>query len=113
MQNKSKIMLRKLSNLLKIHDSFNDRHWPANVLDTLETKYQLSPQEMLRLWYMRCRISNGKHPVDSLLIYDRVGASEKRISVRNSWDLHINSDLLRFKGNIFGNGSIQVERLNN
>jgi hypothetical protein len=68
---------------------------------------------MLRLWYIRRRISNGKHPVDSLLIYDRVKASEKRIPVRSSRDLYSNSDLLLFKGNIFGDGSIRLERVNN
>ena len=113
MQNKSKIMLRKLSNLLKIHDSFDDRHWPANVLDTLETKYQLSPEEMLRLWYVRRRISNGKHPVHSLIIYDWVRASERSISARSTGALYNNSDLLLFKGNIFEDGSVHLERVNN
>ena len=113
MWNKSKILLIKVSNLLKIYNSFDDGHWPTNVLDTLETKYQLSPQEMLRLWYMRRRISNGKHPVDSLLIYDWIKSNEKRISVRSSGDLYSDSDLLLFKGNIFGDGSVHLEKVNN
>jgi len=110
---KSKILLRKFSSLLRINNLFDDRHWPAYVLTALETKYQLSPKEMLRLWYIRRRISNGKHPVDSLFIYDRVKASEKRILVRSYTDLYSNSDLLLFKGNIFGDGSVHLERVNN
>ena len=113
MRNKSKILLRKVSSLLKINDLFDDRHWPAYVLNTLETEYQLSPKEMLRLWYIRRRISNGKPPVDSLLIYDWVRASEKRILVRSSRDLYSNSDLLLFKGNIFGDESVHLKRVKN
>lgn len=110
--NKSRILIRKASNLLKTNSLFDDRHWPASVLNTLETKYSLSPKEMLRLWYVRRRISNGKHPVDSLLIYDRVRASEKSISVRNNGDLYSNSDLLLFKGNILEDGSVHLARVN-
>lgn len=113
MGNKSKILLRKVSNLLKINSLFGNRHWPAYVLSTLETKYQLSPKEMLRLWYIRRKVSNGKHPVDSLLIYDWIRANEKRISVRSSRDLYSNSDLLLFKGNIFGDGSVHLNRVRN
>jgi hypothetical protein len=113
MRTKSKVLIRKFSSLLKMNSLFYDRHWPAYVLTTLEKKYQLSPKEMLRLWYIRRRISNGKYPVDSLLIYDRIKASEKRILVRSSRDLSSNSDLLLFKGNIFGDGSVHLERVNN
>ena len=113
MRNKTKILVRKVSSLFKINHLFSNRHWPAYVLTTLETKYKLLPKEMLRLWYIRRRISTGKHPVDSLLIYDWARANEKRISVRSSRDLYNNSDLLLFKGNIFGDGSIRLERVNN
>lgn len=113
MRNKSKILLRKVSSLLRINNIFEDGHWPAYVLNILETKYHLTPKEMLRLWYIRRRISNGKHPVDSLFIYDWVKASEKRISVRSRTDLYDNSDLLLFKGNIFGDGSVHLERVRN
>lgn len=113
MRNKSKILLRKVSSLLKINNLSGNRHWPALVLATLETKYHLSPKEMLRLWYVRRRISNGKYPVDSLLIYDGVRASEKRVSVKSSRDLYSNADLLLFKGNIYRDGSVHLERVNN
>lgn len=112
MPDRSEIILRKLSSLFKTNSAFDDRHWPAYVLTTLETKYQLSPKEMLRLWYIRRGISKGDHPVDSLLIYDRVKASERRILVRSYTDLYSNSDLLLFKGTIFGNGSVHLERVN-
>ena len=112
MWNKSRTLLRKVSNLLEINSSFDNRQWPANVLTTLETKYRLSPKEMLQLWYIRCRISKGKYPVDSLLVYDWVKASEKRISVRSNKDLNDNSDLFLLKGQILGDGSVYLERVN-
>jgi len=96
-----------------LNNLFRSRRWPAHILDTLEANYHLSPKDMSQLWYIRRKVAKGKYPIDVLLIYDWARACEKRISVRNSRDLHINSDLLRFKGNIFGNGSIHVERLNN
>ena len=113
MGNKSKILLRKVSGLLKINNLFNDRHWPAYVLSTLEEKYHLTPKEMLRLWYIRCRISSGKHPVDSLFIYDWIKAGEKKISVRSITDLYNNWDLLLFKGNIFRDGSVHIKMVSN
>jgi len=113
MRNKTKILFRKVSGLLKINNLFNDWHWPAYVLSTLEEKYHLTPKEMLRLYYIRRRISSGKYPVDSLFIYDWVRASEKKIAVRSIGDLYSNSDLLLFKGNIFGDGSVHLERVRN
>ena len=113
MRNKTKILFRKVSGLLKINNMFNDYHWPAYVLSTLEEKYHLTPKEMLRLYYIRRRISSGKYPVDSLFIYDWVRASEKKIAVRSIGDLYSNSDLLLFKGNIFGDGSVRLERVRN
>jgi len=112
MWNKSKILLRQVSSLLEnMNDSFGDRHWPAYVLSALEEQYHLTPKEMWRLWYIRRRMSKGKHAVDSLLIYDWVRASEKRISVRSSRDLYNNSDLLLFKGNMFGGRSVYLRRV--
>ena len=113
MRNKSKTLLDKVSGVLRINNLFRNRHWPTRVLDTLEAKYHLCPEDMLRLWYIRRRVSNGKYHGDSLFIYDRLRAREKKISVRSSRDLYNNSDLLLFKGNIFGDGSIYVERVNN
>jgi hypothetical protein len=111
MWNKSKTMLRKVSNLLKTNNSF-DGQWPANVLDTLETKYRLSPEEMLRLWYIRRRISRGKYPVDSIFIYDWIKASEKKISVRSDRDLYSNLDIFLFKGKTYGDSSVRLEQVN-
>jgi len=113
MNNRPKTMIKRVTSLLKRNNLFGNKHWPAYVLSALEKKYQLSPKEMLRLWYIRQRISNGKHPVDSLLIYDWAKANEKRIPVRSIRDLYNNSELLLFKGNIFGDGSIRLERANN
>jgi len=86
--------------------------WPAYVLSTLEEKYHLTPKEMLRLRYIRQRISNGKYPIDSLFIYDWISASEKNISVRSSEDIYGNLDLLLFKGNILWDGSVNLKRMN-
>ncbi len=111
MWNKTKLMLSKVSGLLKTNNLLNNKRWPAYVLSTLEEKYHLTPKEMLRIWYIRRRISNGKYPIDSLFIYDWVKAREKKISVISIGDLYNNSDLLLFKGKIFGDGSIHLERI--
>jgi len=111
MRNKSAILLRKVSSLFKKNNKFINRHWPVYVLSELEEKYHLTPKEMWRLWYIRCKISSGKHSVESLLIYDWIRASEKNISVRSSSDLNDNSDLLLFKGTIFRDGSVYLRRV--
>ena len=63
-------LVRVLKSLRKPKSSGNI-HWPSNVLDALETKYHLLPEEMLRLWYVRERFADGKYGKESLLIYDR------------------------------------------
>jgi hypothetical protein len=49
MRNKSKAMLGKLASVIKGSGIFATRHWPTDVLSTLEKKYNLTPKEMLRL----------------------------------------------------------------
>ena len=109
MREKSMILLRKVSSLFKVDNG----QWPSHVLDILETKYQLSPNEMLKLGCIRRRILKGKHPVDSLLIYDRVKADEKNISLKNDEDPYSNLDSFIFKGKIFEDGSVHLKKVKN
>ena len=87
------------------------RHWPAGVLNQLETRYHLKPEEMLRLGYLRSRMGKKNYNY-SLFIYDRLAAREKRMSVRNVNDIFKSSDLLRFRGSISGDGAVHVGKVN-
>jgi hypothetical protein len=91
----------------------NRSHWPSHVLNTLEVKYHLRPEEMLRMWFVRERVGNGKYCRDSLLIYDREKALDRNISIGNSSDLYVNSDLLLFNGSILWDGSVYLKTANN
>jgi len=87
--------------------------WPSRVLETLESTYHLRPYEMLRLWFVEENLARGKYRNSSLLIYDREKAREKNIVVRDSSDLNANSDLLVFRGNRFGDGTVKLRKVNN
>lgn len=103
-------LVKVMKSLRKPRSSGNS-HWPSRVLDTLETKYHLRPEEMLRLWYIRERVSGGKYGKESLLIYDRMQALEQQVSIKNSSDLYTNTDLLLFTGNLFWDGSVRLEKV--
>lgn len=112
-RNKLKNPLFRVLRSVRMPALFHDRHWPSRVLDTLETKYHIRPDEMLRLWYIKERVANGKYREDFLFIYDRTKAREKKISVRSSADLYANSGLLLFTGNLFGDGSVRLKKVSN
>ena len=103
-------LVKALDSLRKPKLSGNG-HWPSHVLDALETRYHLRPDEMRRLWYVREKVTYGKYGKESLLIYDRAQALEKKVSIRNSSDLYTNSDLLLFTGNLFWDGSVILEKV--
>ena len=103
--------LVRIMNSLRKWKSPGNGYWPSRVLDALETRYHLRPDEMLRLWYIRERVAGGKYGKESLLIYDRAQADEKKVSIRNSSDLYTNSDLLLFTGNLFWDGSVILEKV--
>ena len=111
MVNTLKTILRKASKLSRIATAFNDVHWPAGVLNYLEVKHHLRPDDMRRLWYIRQKVSKNKYRYDSLFIYDWAAAHDRKVSIRNLRDLHSNSELLRFKGNLFVNGVIRLDRV--
>jgi len=85
-------------------------HWPARVLDTLETKYQLLPKDMLRLGYLQRNISAGNLNTDYIYIYDRMRSQEQNTQISVYRDLSQNYRLLLFKGNVFPDGSVHLER---
>ena len=103
--------LVKVMKSLRKPKSYGNSHWPSHVLDALETRYHLRPEEMLRLWYVRERVAGGKYGKESLLIYDRIQALEKKVPIKTSSDLHANSDLLLFTGNLFWDGSVILEKV--
>ena len=88
-----------------------DKHWPVKVLDALETKYHLLPKDLLQLWYIQRRISAGKLNMDCIYIYDRARSQEQNIPISNYHDLSKNYELILFKGNIFQDGSVYLEKV--
>lgn len=87
-----------------------EKHWPARVLDTLETKYRLLPKDMRRLGYLQRSISAGNLNTDYIYIYDRMLSQEQNTPISAYRDLSQNYRLLLFKGNVFPDGSIHLER---
>ena len=90
-----------------------DYHWPANVLEALETKYQLLPKDLLRLWYIRCKMLSNKVKTDSIFIYDWIKAYDANISIKRYDDLNKHPDLLRYKGRILHDGKVRIEEIRN
>ncbi len=113
MKNKLKIPLSKISGLFGINGVFHHRRWPLRVLDTLELKYHLRPEDMLRLWYIRRKTASGKFNQGSIFIFDWVKARERNISIRKEKDLYNNTDLIIFKGNVFRDGTVHVRSVGN
>ncbi len=90
-----------------------NHHWPANVLETLETKYHLLPRDLRRLWYIRRKVLSGKVKTDSIFIYDRVKACDLNIPVKSYNDLNKYPDLLRYRGRISRSGEVRIEEIRN
>jgi len=88
-----------------------NKHWPAKVLDILETKYHLLPKDLLRLWYVQRRISTGKLNMDCIYIYDWMTSQEKNTPISNYHDLSKNHKLILFTGNIFQDGSVYLKKI--
>jgi len=107
-----KTLLTKVFTPLKRYIGENgDKHWPAKVLDILETKYHLLPKDLLRMWYVKRRIPAGKLNMDYIYIYDWVTSQEQDIPISNYHDLSKNDKLILFKGNIFQDGSVYLEKV--
>ena len=107
-----KTLLTKAFTLSKSYTGENgDKHWPAKVLDALETKYHLLPKDLLHLWYVQRKISAGKLNMDYIYIYDRLRSQEQNTLVSNYHDLSKNYELILFKGAIFQDGSVYLERV--
>ncbi len=88
-----------------------DHHWPANVLEILETKYKLLPRDLRRLWYIRRKMFASKSRMDSIFIYDWAKAYDQNVSIRRFNDLYQYPELLRYKGYIASNGDVKIEEI--
>ncbi len=103
--------LNKVSWFFRVNSIFRNTHWPVRVLDILESKYHLRPEDMLRLGYIRKRMARGKLNQDFIYIFDSVEARERNVSVRKAKDLYNNSDLIIFRGNLFRDGTVHVRNI--
>lgn len=114
MVNKIKKELTRVSSRLsRLLIRNGDHHWPANVLEILETKYNLLPSDLLHLWFIRRRMLSNKTRTDSIFIYDWAKAYDQHISIRKFKDINKYPELLRYKGQIASNGEVRIERIRN
>ena len=105
------LLTKALTPLKRYMGENGHKHWPAKVLDILETKYHLLPKDLLRLWYVQRKIFAGKLNMDYIYIYDLVTSQELNIPINNYHDLSKNYKLILFKGNIFQDGSVYLEKV--
>ena len=80
------------------------------VLNQLEVKYHLRPEDMLRLGYLRRRMGKRNRNY-SLYIYDKLAASDRRLSVREIEDIYHSPDLLLYRGSITVDGAVHLGRV--
>jgi hypothetical protein len=106
-----KDIVNKASGVFGRNNGPGKRYWPAGVLNQLETRYHLRPEEMLQLGYLRHRMTGKNKGLYSLYIYDRLAARERHMPVRNVKDIYKSVDLLRFRGSMTGDGSVHVGRV--
>ncbi len=108
---KRKLLLNLVKSLKGVGEGRDSRRWPSRVLDVLEARYHLQPGDLLRLGYVRCRLSAGGFPVDCIYIYDRAASREQNLAVSSYRDLSRNRGLLLFKGSIQPDGSVCLEKV--
>lgn len=113
MRTKLRKPLSKVSRFFRLKMIFHNTHWPVRVLDILESKYHLRPEEMLRLGCIRQRAARRKLNQDFIYIFDSVKARERNVSIRKATDLYNNSDLILFRGNLFRDGTVHVRNIRN
>ena len=106
-----KTIVNKASGMFGRNSGPGKRYWPAGVLNQLETRYHLKPEEMLRLGYLRHRMEGKDKNLYSLYIYDRLAARERHMPVRNVNDIYKSADLLRFKGSMSRDGAVNVGKV--
>lgn len=105
------LMTKAFKPLKRFLGENSDKRWPPKVLDILETEYQLLPKDLLRLWYVQCRIRIDKFNIDRIYIYDWLTSQEQNIPINNYHDLSKDYKLLLFKGNVFQDGSVYFEKV--
>jgi hypothetical protein len=108
-----KDIVKRASGVFGLINLFRSEYWPAGVLNQLEVKYHLRPEDMLRLGYLRRRMAGKRNSNYSLFIYDRLAANERRLSVRDVKDIYNSPALLLFRGSISGDGAVHLGRVNN
>ncbi len=92
--------------------SSGNQYWPVGILNQLEMKYHLRPEDMLRLGYIRRRFGRQNRNY-TLYIYDKFAASDRKLSVKDFKDIYRFPDLLLFKGSVTVDGTIRLNRVNN
>ena len=106
-----KEMVRKATGLFSRARRLHSVYWPAGVLSVLEVKFQLKPEDMLRLGYLQRRISQNENTYYTVFIYDRLAAFERKIAVKSFRDIYDYPELLLYKGNMFRDGTVYLGKV--
>ena len=107
-----KDIVKRASRVFDLVNISGKQSWPTGVLNQLELKYHLKPEDMLRLGCLKRRMDGKKNRYYSLYIYDRLAAQDKRLSVRDVKDIYSSPDLLLYRGSMSGDGSVHIGRVN-
>ena len=105
------LLTRAFIPLKRLIGEDGDKHWPAKVLDILETKYHLLPKDLLRLWYIQRGIFVGKLNMNYIYIYDWVTSQKQNLLISDYHDLSKNYELILFRGSILQDGSVYLEKV--
>lgn len=108
-----KNIIKKASSISKTPLRHRERIWPSGVLNYLEVNYNMRPQDLRRLWYLRRTVRDRQNKSEFLFIYDWVAAREQQIPVKDIRDLRSHNNLLRFNGHILRNGTMYIEKVGN
>jgi hypothetical protein len=86
------------------------RRLPGRVLDYLERKFQLHPQDMLTLRAVKRRGLLGNLPATFIRIYDQALLERNGISIKSFRDLDRHAAVLLYHGYILDNNMVHLTR---
>ncbi|UCB43239.1 MAG: hypothetical protein JSV77_00915 [Dehalococcoidales bacterium] len=84
------------------------QYWPGNVVEYLEDKLDVSPEDMVSLQCVTISGSFGGYNVSIIRIFDRIEAARRELTVRSYHDLDEYPELIVFEGYVFKNGPVHL-----
>ena len=88
----------------------NSGRLPVKLLEHLESKYLLCPQEMLRLRVVRRKGLLGNRAAWFIRIYDHETSVRNGVFIRTYQDLDKQPDIIQFEGYILENNFVYITK---